>query len=157
MLIGAVTRSVQSAGALETILALSVRYANERVAFGRPSENSRPSSAAPRGLPERLRQPWLLPAGRRSPSRTPDASMRGVLEAASGRSGSTEAAEAGAASPHQVHGAMGFPSEQVLHRFASGLLPWRGDFGDECHWALQLGSMMAARGAEEFWPLVASR
>ena len=36
MLMGAAVRSVQSAGALETILSLSVAYANERVAFERP-------------------------------------------------------------------------------------------------------------------------
>ncbi len=36
MLMGAVVRSVQIAGALEAVLAMSVRYANERVAFERP-------------------------------------------------------------------------------------------------------------------------
>src|SRR5712691_9559958 len=36
MLMGGTARSVQTAGALEAILALSVRYANERVAFERP-------------------------------------------------------------------------------------------------------------------------
>ena len=36
MLMGAVARSVETAGALEAILALTVRYANERVAFERP-------------------------------------------------------------------------------------------------------------------------
>ena len=36
MLMGATVRSVQAAGALEAILSLSVRYANERVAFERP-------------------------------------------------------------------------------------------------------------------------
>src|SRR5262249_28324996 len=36
MLMGAVTRSVQTAGALESILSSSVSYANERVAFERP-------------------------------------------------------------------------------------------------------------------------
>ena len=36
MLMGAIVRSVETAGALETILSLSVAYANERVAFERP-------------------------------------------------------------------------------------------------------------------------
>ena len=36
LLMGAIVRSVETAGALETILSLSVRYANERVAFERP-------------------------------------------------------------------------------------------------------------------------
>jgi acyl-CoA dehydrogenase len=36
MLMGCVVRSVQTAGALEAILDMTVRYANERVAFERP-------------------------------------------------------------------------------------------------------------------------
>ena len=36
MLMGAAVRSVETAGALEAILDLTVRYANERVAFERP-------------------------------------------------------------------------------------------------------------------------
>jgi acyl-CoA dehydrogenase len=36
MIMGSVSRSVQTAGALESILSLSVSYANERVAFERP-------------------------------------------------------------------------------------------------------------------------
>jgi alkylation response protein AidB-like acyl-CoA dehydrogenase len=36
MLMGSVSRSVQTAGALESVLSLTVSYANERVAFERP-------------------------------------------------------------------------------------------------------------------------
>ena len=36
MLIGAAVRAAQMTGALETVLDLSVRYATERIAFGRP-------------------------------------------------------------------------------------------------------------------------
>ena len=36
MLMGCVVRAVETAGALEAVLDMSVRYANERVAFERP-------------------------------------------------------------------------------------------------------------------------
>ena len=36
-------------------------------------------------------------------------------------------------------------------------LAWRDDFGNESYWAVELGKMVAARGADELWPLVASR
>jgi acyl-CoA dehydrogenase len=36
-------------------------------------------------------------------------------------------------------------------------LAWRDDFGSESYWAVELGKMIAARGADELWPLVASR
>ena len=58
---------------------------------------------------------------------------------------------------HQVHGAIGFTQEHVLHRFTLRMLAWRDDFGNESHWAAELGRRVAARGADDFWPLVASR
>jgi acyl-CoA dehydrogenase len=45
----------------------------------------------------------------------------------------------------------------VLHRFTLRMLSWRDDFGNESYWAAELGRRVAARGADEFWPLVASR
>jgi hypothetical protein len=44
-----------------------------------------------------------------------------------------------------------------LHRYTLRLLGWRDDFGNESEWAAALGSMVAAAGAGEFWPLLASR
>ncbi len=158
LLMGAVARSVQSAGALETILALSVRYANERIAFGRPIGKFQ---AIQHGLARLAGEAAAAVAASGSAAETfanaecfDDAAF---LEAASAKIRSAEAAEAGAAIAHQVHGAIGFTNEHVLHRFTLRLLSWRDDFGDECHWALQLGNMVAGRGADEFWPLVASR
>ena len=70
---------------------------------------------------------------------------------------SAEAAQEGAAIAHQVHGAIGFTNEHVLHRYTLRLLAWRDDFGNESHWAVALGNLIAARGADEFWPLIAAR
>ena len=69
----------------------------------------------------------------------------------------SEAAEKGAAIAHQVHGAIGFTIEHILHRYTLRALAWRDDFGSESYWAVELGKMVAARGADELWPLVASR
>ena len=38
-----------------------------------------------------------------------------------------------------------------------GLWSWRDDFGNESDWAVRLGRMIAAKGADDLWPLVASR
>ena len=53
MLMGSVTRSVQTAGALEAILSLSVAYANERVAFERPIGKFQAGAAEPRAARRR--------------------------------------------------------------------------------------------------------
>ena len=38
-----------------------------------------------------------------------------------------------------------------------GALAWRDDFGHDSYWAVELGKLIATRGADELWPLVASR
>jgi acyl-CoA dehydrogenase len=80
-----------------------------------------------------------------------------LLEGASAKIRSAEAATEGAAIAHQVHGAIGFTKEHILHRFTLRLLAWRDDFGNESYWAAELGKRVAQRGADAFWPLVASR
>jgi alkylation response protein AidB-like acyl-CoA dehydrogenase len=79
------------------------------------------------------------------------------LEAAAAKVRSAEAAQEGSAIAHQVHGAIGFTQEHVLHRFTLRMLSWRDDFGNESHWAAALGNRVAARGGDELWPLLASR
>jgi len=79
------------------------------------------------------------------------------LEVASAKIRVGEAAQSGAAIAHQVHGAMGFSREHVLHRYTQRLWSWRDDFGSEAAWALRLGAMVAAKGADALWPMLAAR
>jgi acyl-CoA dehydrogenase len=158
MVMGAAARSVATAGALQTILALTVRYANERVAFERPIAKFQ---AVQHNL---ARLAGEVAAAMAAAGSAADAIARAdvsddevFLEAASAKIRSAEAAAEGASIAHQVYGAIGFTKEHVLHRFTLRLLAWRDDFGHESHWAVELGNLVAARGADEFWPLVASR
>jgi acyl-CoA dehydrogenase len=158
MLMGSAIRSVEIAGALETILALSVAYANERVAFERRI-----------GKFQAVQQNLARLAGETAAAVAVSGSAAdaiadaeqfedGVfLEAASAKIRTAEAAAEGAAIAHQVFGAIGFTQEHVLHRFTLRLLSWRDDFGNESYWANELGKRAARRGADEFWPWVASR
>ena len=79
------------------------------------------------------------------------------LEGVAAKIRCSEAAEKGGAIAHQVHGAIGFTIEHILHRFTLRSLSWRDDFGSESYWAVELGKRVAALGADELWPLVASR
>jgi acyl-CoA dehydrogenase len=79
------------------------------------------------------------------------------LEAAAAKIRASEAAQEGSASAHQVHGAIGFTKEYILHRYTLRLLGWRDDFGNESHWAVELGNRIAKCGADDLWPLLASR
>ena len=79
------------------------------------------------------------------------------LEIASAKIRVGEAAGEGAAIAHQVHGAIGFSAEHALHRFTQRLWAWRDDFGAESAWAARLGNLVAARGADALWPMLARR
>jgi acyl-CoA dehydrogenase len=158
MLMGAVARSLQIAGALETVLDISVRYAGERVAFEKTISKFQ---AVQHNLAKLAGEAAAALAAATSAA---DAIAGGaafdetvLLEAASAKIRCAEAAEKGAAIAHQVHGAIGFTLEHILHRYTLRALAWRDDFGSESFWAVELGKMIAARGADELWPLVASR
>lgn len=158
MLMGCVVRSLQIAGALEMLLAISVAYANQRVAFEKKI-----------GQFQAVQHNLAKLAGETSAALAAATSAADAicgatsfddavfLEAAAAKIRCAEAAEKGAAIAHQVHGAIGFTEEHILHRYSLRALAWRDDFGSESYWAVELGRLVAERGADDLWPLVASR
>jgi acyl-CoA dehydrogenase len=158
MLMGGVVRSLQIAGALESMLDISVRYSNERVAFEKKISKFQ---AVQHNL---ARLAGETAAAMTAASSAADTVANATsfddsvfLEATAAKIRCAEAAEKGAAIAHQVHGAIGYTLEHILHRYTMRALAWRDDFGHESHWAVELGKRVAARGADELWPLVASR
>jgi acyl-CoA dehydrogenase len=158
LLMGAVARSLQIAGALESMLDISVRYAGERVAFEKKISKFQ---AVQHNLARLAGESAAALAAATSAADTLASGVlsgdAAFLEAAAAKIRCAEAAEKGAAIAHQAHGAIGFTIEHVLHRFSLRALAWRDDFGSETWWAIELGKRVAARGADELWPLVASR
>ena len=158
MLLGSAIRSIETAGALETILSLSVGYANERVAFGRPIGKFQAVQQNLARLAGEVAAALAVAGSAADTIAQSDAFNDAVfLEAASAKIRTAEAAAEGSAIAHQVFGAIGFTQEHVLHRFTLRMLSWRDDFGNESYWAAELGKHVAGCGADEFWPLVASR
>ena len=158
MLMGGVVRSLQIAGALESMLEISVRYSNERIAFEKKISKFQ---AVQHNLAKLAGESAAALAAATSAA---DAIANATsfndevfLEAASAKIRCSEAAEKGGAIAHQVHGAIGFTSEHILHRYSLRALSWRDDFGSESYWAVELGKLVANKGADELWPLVASR
>jgi acyl-CoA dehydrogenase len=158
MLMGAAVRALETAGALEALLDLTLRHANERVAFERPI-----------GKFQAVQHSLARLAGEVAAAMTAAGSAADALahahsfddavflEVAAAKIRTAQAAAEGAAIAHQIHGAIGFTREHILHRFTLRLLAWRDDFGNESHWAAALGNHVAARGPEEFWSFLASR
>ena len=152
-LFGAASRAALIAGALQAILDLSVEYARERVAFERPiakfqavqQELARLAGEVAAANAAANSAAWALEhQGAES-----DAVL---VEVASAKVRAGEAAHAGALIAHQVHGAIGYSREHVLHRYTHRLWAWRDEFGDESEWALRLGRHFARLGADGMWP-----
>ena len=145
--LGAVMRCLAIAGALETVLAMTVDYAQQRVQFGRPI-----------GKFQAIQQNLAILAGQTVAAGAAadiavEAFAAGLpaapIAAAKARAG--EAASLAAGIAHQVHGAIGFTEEHRLHFFTKRLWSWRDEFGNEAEWSLALGRLAAASGAHRLW------
>jgi acyl-CoA dehydrogenase len=160
-LMGAAVRAMQMAGALEAILDLAVAYANERVAFGRPIAKFQAVQHNLARLAGEVAAA-IAAAGSAADAIAATSGSAGFddgvfLEATSAKIRVGEAAGEGAAIAHQVLGAIGFTKEHVLHRFTQRLWAWRDDFGNESQWAVKLGNLVAAKGSDALWPMLAAR
>jgi acyl-CoA dehydrogenase len=158
LLIGAAVRSMQMAGALQAILDVSVAYANLRVAFEKPIGRFQAIQHSLAKLAGEATAA-LAAAGSAADAIASAAQFdEGIfLEVASAKIRVGEAAATGAAIAHQVHGAIGFSQEHVLHRYTRRLWAWRDDFGSESYWAVRLGRLVAGKGADALWPMLAAR
>jgi acyl-CoA dehydrogenase len=148
---GALARSLLMAGALERALELAVRYAQERVQFGRKI-----------GQFQAIQQEIARFAGEVAAAVAAALSAAGVVDrggdvtlaVASAKIRTAEAAREGALIAHQVHGAIGVTDEYVLHHSTLRLWAWREEFGNEGEWATALGGLMHKRGADQLWPAI---
>jgi len=158
MLMGAAVRAAQMSGALQSILERSVAYAKERVAFGRPVGGFQ---VIQHNLARLAGETAAALAAAGSAADAIDGTQAfddaAFLEIASAKIRVGEAAETGSAIAHQVHGAIGYSREHVLHRYTQRLWAWRDDFGSESAWAARLGAAVAQRGADALWPALAAR
>lgn len=146
--LGAFARVAQIAGALDSALARSVTYANERQQFGR-------ALARFQAVQQNLAIfACEAAAANCAAMGAAQALARGAacFEIAAAKLRANRAVGIGAALAHQVHGAIGFTMEYPLHRLTRRLWTWRSEFGNDSRWAGALGAGIVARGADAFWP-----
>ena len=147
--LGALFRAAQMAGAMEAALALSTRYANDRVQFGRPIAKFQAVQQQLALLAEQAAAASVavesaalaVAAGRPS----------SALAVAAAKIRAGEAAGKVAEIAHQVLGAIGFTHE---HRLTRRLWSWRDEFGNESHWSRELGRAVTTAGAGALWPTI---
>lgn len=148
--LGALVRSLATAGALETILRMSVEYANDRVQFGRPI-----------GKFQSIQQYLATLAGETAAARAAAEMAAGsydtaafALTVAAAKSRSGEAAQTVGALAHQIHGAIGYTEEHALHHFTKRIWSWRDEFGTELDWNRELGRAALSSPHDTFWHFI---
>ena len=148
----ALSRCALSVGALKRLLELVIEQVSVREQFGRPLARF-----------QALQHTIALVAGE-------IAAADKALEGALSYLGSERQAEEIAATcarvfesigwvadnAHQLHGAMGFTYEHILHHYTRRLWSWREDYGNERYWQAALGHQLCARGADQLWPFLAT-
>jgi acyl-CoA dehydrogenase len=143
----AIVRSAQIAGALETVLAQCIDYANTRHQFGK-------SIGKFQAIQQHLAELALATASAQV------ATLYGCrsLDNSEGRRGAAVAkirsgAAAGIAGrlAHQIFGAIGITDEHLLHFYTRRLWQWRGEAGSERAWAEQLGNEVLKAGGAALW------
>lgn len=132
---GALLRSVQIAGALQGALGLSVRYAQERVQFGRPLSKFQ---AVQHMLAQLANETAAAATAARAACAKMDAGD-GNLAIAIAKARAGQAVEKGAMLAHQIHGAIGVTLEYPLARLSRNMWRWAEDFGSHRQWSIEVG------------------
>ncbi len=146
--LGAMARSQMIAGALESVLDMTVQYTLDRVQFGRPIAKF-----------QAVQQALAIIAGEVAAARTAADVAVKVLEDGGGqafvavaKARASESAGKASELAHQAHGAIGFTHEHNLHHRTRRLWSWRDDFGNEFYWQEKIGREIASGGADNLWP-----
>lgn len=148
---GAVLCAMSIAGALDKVLDLTVRYANERVQFGRAIGKFQALQQTISEIAE-LARAATLAAEMGAQAGLPQSSSS-TLHAALAKARTSAAVPRVVAVAHAVHGAMGITAEYPLHLWTRRLHAWRLDFGAETFWHRRIGGALLDRpegGALDF-------
>lgn len=148
--VGAALRAAQLAGAMQTVLRLSVRYAGDRVQFGRPI-----------GRFQAIQQQLALMAELVAQATMGaelafdcDGLLPDPLRAACAKQVASANALQCASIAHAVHGAIGITAEHDLQLFTRRLRTWAADWGGAHHWAIELGRGVLRGGHSSLWHAV---
>lgn len=142
--VAAAVTAAQMAGAMDTVLNMTVRYAGERSQFGRPIAKFQAVQQQLSVLAE------LVTASRVAAEVgcqgfTDGASS--ILAAAVAKARASEAAGTVVSIAHAVHAAMGVTEEYDLQLYTRRLIEWRTDYGSAGYWNRRVGDAVLSSDA----------
>jgi acyl-CoA dehydrogenase len=149
-LCGAMLRSAQMAGALQSLLQMTIDYATGRVQFGQPIGHFQVIQQQIAVMAEHAACS-LLAAEAAFAESTGDIASLPIMAA---KICAGEAASIGASTAHAVHGAIGFTDEHSLHLKTRRLWAWRAEYGSQAYWSQRLGYSVCYSGSRALWPML---
>jgi acyl-CoA dehydrogenase len=144
---GALARTCQIAGALGAVLDMTIEHAKTRQQFGRAIGNFQ---AIQQQLAIFASESAAVGAAAAAACAAADRSAAG-FEIAAAKLRANRAVDIATNVAHQVHGAIGITAEHALHRYTQRLWSWKSEFGNDRTWAMELGTAVAGRGADNLW------
>ncbi|KSU58766.1 MULTISPECIES: acyl-CoA dehydrogenase family protein [Gordonia] len=143
---GALVYAVTLAAAARAVRERTIRYAAERVQFGRPLTKFQ---AIQQRLAHMAAQSTMMETAARAAT---DAASEDIVTArdaiAAAKIVTSRSAHDVAAAAHQIHGAIGFTAEHSLGRFTTALWTWRDRYGTEHEWSEQLAARILDDGLD---------
>ena len=149
----ALGRAMLLAGAGHAAVEMAVRYATERVQFGRPLSRLQ---AIQQSLATAAAEAAAAAAAAGAAARDVDAYgfAASATAIAAAKSRASAAAGTVARISHQVHGAIGMTREHDLRLVTTRLLAWRDEDGGEVYWDGVLGRGAIVAGGAGLWPML---
>lgn len=149
----ALMRACQIAGAIGTMLRMTISHALDRSQFGKPL-------ARFQAIQHQLA---ILAEENAAASCAADSACQAAVageagfEMAAAKYRASRAATIAADIAHQIHGAIGFTREFSLHRFSQPAQAWAREYGNEQHWVQWLGGFALAARPEPLWHWLTAR
>lgn len=147
---GALSRVMLMAGALESMLDLTVGYCEVRQQFGKPIGRFQ---AVQQHLVWTAQDTAITKMAAQVAARQ---AARGDarFEIAAARSLANECAGTATRQCHQAHGAMGMTQEYALHHLSRRLWSWRSEWTHPGEWSRKVGRFAESVGATNLYPLI---
>lgn len=147
---GALTRCVMMAGALEKALETAVNHTKERIQFGRPIHRFQAvqhhiSALAGEASAAAIAASYAVEKFQEDPFAKEIAYAKTRINEAVGNANPVA---------HQVLAAIGFTYEHTLHHSTRRLWSWRDEFGTETEWEQIIADELLQLGKNELWDLI---
>jgi len=141
-------RACQMSGAMDAALALAARHVRDRQQFGKPLASFQ---AIQQQLALFVEEAAAARTACVTAARAADRA-HGAFELAAAKLRANQASATATSAAHQVHGAIGFTREYDLQRFTRRLWAWKSEYGNDRHWALEIGARVVREGSDGYWP-----